>query len=290
MRSEHPLAEAIVRKAEEKGIEIKEPDDFEVIAGKGIIASLNGDRILVGSRKLMLENEIAIGRDVENALQKLEGEAKTAILVALNKEIIGVIGIADTLKEMAKEAIDALHKMGKKVAMITGDNKRTASAIAEILGIDTVLAEVLPHQKAEKVKKLQDKGEIVSFVGDGINDAPALAQSDLGIAIGSGTDIAIESGEIVLIRDDLMDVVRAIKLSEKTLNKIKQNLFWAMIYNTILIPVAAGVLYPFTGIAFKPEWAGAAMALSSVSVVTNSLLLKRYYPDRGKNKDGSEGK
>ncbi len=277
-RNEHPLSEAIVRKAEAEKIVVEEPEKFETLAGKGVIASFNGNRILVGSRKLMLENSVVIDERVEDALQKLEMEAKTAVLVALNGRIVGVIGIADTLKESALEAISELHRMGKKVAMITGDNRRTAETIAKKLGIDFVLAEVLPHQKAEEVRRLQENGEIVAFVGDGINDAPALAQADLGIAIGSGTDIAIESGDIVLMRDDLRDVVAAIQLSEKTLSKIKQNFFWAMIYNTVLIPVAAGLLYPFFGIVFQPEWAGAAMAMSSVSVVTNSLLMKNYVP------------
>ncbi len=277
-RSEHPLAEAIVRKAESEGIEVEEPEKFEVITGKGVVASLNGNRILVGSRKLMTENGLTLDEKIEKVLQRLEKEAKTAILVASNGKIVGAIGIADTIKESAKETIEELHRMGKKVAMITGDNRRTAEAIARKLGIDKVLAEVLPHQKAEEVKRLQEQGEVVAFVGDGINDAPALAQADLGIAMGSGTDVALESGEIVLMRDDLRDVVAAIQLSEKTLNKIKQNLFWAMIYNTVLIPVAAGVLYPFFGIVFRPEWAGLAMALSSVSVVTNSLLMKNYVP------------
>jgi len=277
-RSEHPLAEAVVRKAEERGIEIDEPEKFEVIAGKGVMASLNGNRILVGSRKLMVENGVEVDDRAEKDLQSLEEEAKTAVLVATNGRVVGVIGIADTIKESAAEAIQELHRMGKKVAMITGDNSRTAKAIARKLGIDTVMAEVLPHQKAEKVKRLQENGEVVAFVGDGINDAPALAQANLGIAIGSGTDVAIESGEIVLMRDDIKDVVAAIQLSEKTLGKIKQNLFWAMIYNTILIPVAAGLLYIPLGLTFRPEWAGLAMAMSSVSVVTNSLLMKNYVP------------
>ncbi len=277
-RSEHPLAEAIVRRAETEGVEINDPEKFEVIAGKGVVASFNGSRILVGSRKLMTENGLKVDEKIEEILQTLEKEAKTAILVASNGKIIGAVGIADTIKDSAIEAIDELHRMGKKVAMITGDNKRTAEAIARKLGIDTVLSEVLPHQKAEEVKRLQENGEVVAFVGDGINDAPALAQADLGIAIGSGTDVAIESGEIVLMRDDLRDVVAAIQLSGKTLNKIKQNLFWAMIYNTILIPVAAGLFYPVFGLVFRPEWAGLAMAMSSVSVVTNSLLMKNYIP------------
>lgn len=275
-RSEHPLAEAIVRRAEAEGIEIEEPEEFEVITGKGVVASLNGDRILVGSRKLMTEHGLRVDGRAEEILQKLEEDAKTAILVALNDRILGVVGIADTLKNSAREAIEELHKMGKKVAMITGDNRRTAEAIAKRLKIDEVLAEVLPHEKAEEVRRLQQRGEVVAFVGDGINDAPALAQADLGIAIGSGTDVAIESGDIVLVRDDLRDVVTAIQLSEKTLRKIKENLFWAMIYNSVLIPVAAGLLYPLFGIVFQPEWAGLAMAMSSVSVVTNSLRLRRW--------------
>jgi Cu+-exporting ATPase len=276
-RSEHPLAEAIVRKANAEGYDVEEADSFEVISGKGVIASLNGNKILVGSRKLMLDSGVEMNEEIESVLQKLETEAKTAIIVALNGRVTGVVGIADTIKESAVEAIEELHRMGKKVAMITGDNIRTASAIANRLNIDTVLAEVLPQQKAEEVKRLQ-KNEVVAFVGDGINDAPALAQADLGIAIGSGTDIAIESGEIILMRDDLRDVVTAIQLSQKTLSKIKQNIFWAMIYNTILIPIAAGILYPPFGIVFQPEWAGLAMAMSSVSVVTNSLLMKNYTP------------
>ncbi len=288
-RSEHPLAEAIVRKAEESGIEIDEPEKFEIIAGKGVVASLNRNRILVGSRKFMVENGLKVDERVDRGLQRLEEEAKTAILVTINGKVIGAIGIADTIKESATEAIEELHRMGKKVAMITGDNSRTARAIARKLGIDTVMAEVLPHQKAEEVKMLQESGEVVAFVGDGINDAPALAQADLGIAIGSGTDIAIESGEIVLMRDDIRDVVAAIQLSEKTLGKIKQNLFWAMIYNTILIPVAAGLLYIPIGLVFRPEWAGLAMAMSSVSVVVGFLLMKNYVPPiKGKSLKSDE--
>lgn len=278
-RSEHPLAEAVVRKAEAEQISVKEPEKFEIIEGKGVIASHNGDRILVGSRRLLVQNGLAVD-EIEDSLQKLEMEAKTAILVASNSNVMGIIGIADTLKDSSAEAVERLHRMGKKVAMITGDNRSTADAIASKLGIDTVLAEVLPHQKAEEVRRLQTEGEKIAFVGDGINDAPALAQADLGIAIGSGTDIAIESGEIVLMKNDLKDVVAAIQLSGKTLNKIKQNLFWAMIYNAMLIPAAAGLLYPFFDIYFRPEWAGAAMALSSVSVVTNSLLMKNYKPQK----------
>ncbi|WP_330999886.1 heavy metal translocating P-type ATPase [Archaeoglobus neptunius] len=276
-RSEHPIAEAIVRRAEIEGIEVDEPEKFEVLPGKGVVASINGKRILVGNKKLMIENGVAVN-ELDGILQDLEKGGKTAVILSLNGSVAGVIGIADTLKDDAAEVVEELHRMGKKVAMITGDNRRTAEAIARQLGIDHVLSEVLPHEKAEEIKRLQQDGEIVAFVGDGINDAPALAQADLGIAIGSGTDVAIESGDIVLIREDLKDVVAAIQLSEKTLGKIKQNIFWALIYNAVLIPMAAGLLYPLYGILFRPEWAGFAMAMSSVSVVTNSLLMKRYVP------------
>ena len=221
----------------------------------------------------MQDNKIKVS-DIESKLTKLENEGKSVMIVAVNKKLLGLIAVADTLKENSEEAVRELHKIGKEIIMITGDNQRTANAIAKQLGIDRVLAEVLPQDKAAEIKKLQGKGRKVAMVGDGINDAPALAQSDLGIAIGSGTDIAIETGDVVLIKDDLRDVVTAIDLSRFTLRKIKQNLFWAFIYNVVGIPVAAGILYPATGWLLSPLIAGAAMALSSVSVVTNSLRLK----------------
>lgn len=276
-RSSHPLAEAIVEKAKVEGVEISEPEKFEVIAGKGVVAEVNGSRILVGNRKLIEENDASFD-NINQILSKIEGEGKTAVLVAKDGRVMGIIAIADTIKDSAKVAVDELKRMGKKVGIISGDSRSVAKAIAEKLGMDFVIAEVLPNEKALHVRRLQENGEVVAFVGDGINDAPALAQADLGIAVGSGTDIAIESGDIVLVRDDLRDVVAAIQLSEKTLKKIKQNIFWAMIYNTLLIPAAAGLLYPFFGIVFKPEFAGFAMAMSSVSVVTNSLLMKNYIP------------
>ncbi|WP_297070489.1 heavy metal translocating P-type ATPase [Thermococcus sp.] len=273
-RSEHPLGEAVVRKAEELGLELDEPEEFEAIAGKGLRAVVGGRRVLAGNRSLMLERGIEVA-GVEEMLRRLENEAKTAVIVAVDGKIAGILGIADTIKEGAKEAIGELHSMGKKVGMITGDNRRTAEAIGETLGVDHILAEVLPGEKAGEVKKLQENGETVVFVGDGINDAPALAQADVGIAVGNATDIAMESGDIVLMRNDPLDAVRAIKLSQKTLGKIKQNIFWAMFYNTMLIPFAAGLAFVLFGMEFRPEWAAGAMSISSVSVVTNSLLLKR---------------
>jgi Cu+-exporting ATPase len=223
----------------------------------------------------MKEKKIAIDKS-ENILKKLEEQGKTAIIVAINKKIEGIIAVADTLKEHSKEAIEELHKLGKETVMITGDNERTAKAIAEQAGIRRVLAEVLPEKKAAEIKRLQGEGKVVAAVGDGINDAPMLTQADIGIAIGSGTDIAIESGDVVLVKADLRDVVTAMKLSSYAMKKIKQNLFWAFIYNIVGIPIAAGVLYPFTGWLLSPVIAAAAMAFSSVSVVSNSLLMKRF--------------
>ena len=274
-RSEHPLAEAIVNKAKKEKIPIQEPKKFNSITGKGVEAFYRNNKILLGNRKLMQDNKIRIS-DIEGEIVKLENEGKTVMLVAQNKALIGLVAVADTLKENSKEAVSELHKMRKEIIMITGDNQRTANAIAKQLGIDRVLAEVLPQDKANEIKKLQGKGKKVAMVGDGINDAPALAQSDLGIAIGSGTDIAIETGDIVLIKSDLRDVVTAIDLSRFTLRKIKQNLFWAFFYNTAGIPIAAGILYPFTGFLLNPIIAGIAMAFSSVSVVGNTLLMNFY--------------
>jgi Cu+-exporting ATPase len=276
--SQHPLAEAIVRRAEEQGVALEESEGFDTFGGKGVTATVAGKEVLIGNRTLFDERHISYLEAVEEQIVQLETEGKTTILVALDGEIRGIIAIADTLKESTKEAIKAFKDMRLNVVMITGDNARTAHAIAKQIGIERVLAEVLPQDKAEEVKKLQERGEVVAFVGDGINDAPALAQADVGIAIGSGTDVAIESGEIVLITDDLMDAVSAVQLSKKVMSRIKQNLFWAFAYNTALIPMAAGILYPFFGITFKPELAGLAMALSSVTVVTLSLMLRKYIP------------
>jgi P-type Cu+ transporter len=272
--SEHPLGEAIVNGAKERKIQINSPKKFNSITGRGIEAVVGNKNILLGNRKLMKEKKVDV-KAIEQTLQKLEDEGKTAMLIAVNKKLVGIVAVADTLKENSSEAVEMLQNIGKKVIMITGDNKRTANAIAKLAGVKNVLAEVLPEDKSNEVKKLQADGEVVAMVGDGINDAPALAQAEIGIAIGSGTDVAIESGDIVLIKEDLRDVVKAMKLSSLTMSKIKQNLFWAFFYNTVGIPIAAGVLYPFTGWLLNPIIAGAAMAFSSVSVVTNSLILKR---------------
>jgi Cu+-exporting ATPase len=280
--SQHPLAEAVVRTAKNAGITIEKADHFDTYSGKGVIASVLGETILAGNRLLMQEKGVEISDDIEKQLAAFEQDGKTAVLIAAANQLAGVIAIADTLKETSGESVRQLKAMGIQVVMITGDNSRTAHAIARKIGIDRVVAEVLPQDKAVEVKALQEKGEIVAFVGDGINDAPALAQADVGIAIGSGTDVAIESGDVVLIKDDLRDAVAAIQLSKKVMGRIKGNIFWAFAYNAALIPVGAGVLYPFYGFTFRPELAALAMALSSVTVVTLSLLLKNYIPEAKK--------
>jgi len=273
--SEHPLGEAIIKGAKEKNIVLKEITDFESITGKGVSAKIEDSFILLGNRKLMEERNIDIAK-ARNDLEKWENEGKTAMLVARDQNLIGIIAVADTLKDYSKEAVAKLKSMRKQVIMITGDNRRTGEAIAKQLGIKRVLAEVLPEDKSQEIKNLQKEGLKVAMVGDGINDAPALTQADIGLAIGTGTDVAIESADIVLIKDDLRDVVMAMDLSRYAMKKIKQNLFWAFFYNMAGIPVAAGVLYPFTGFLLNPMIAGAAMAFSSVSVVSNSLLMKKY--------------
>ena len=273
--SEHPLGEAIVEGAKKRNLNLQEVKNFESVTGKGVIAEVKGIPVLLGNRRLMRDKniDISIARD---DLERLENEGKTAMLVVANNRLIGLVAVADTLKEFSKEAVAKLKRMKNQVIMITGDNKRTGDAIAKQAGIDRVLAEVLPEDKAAEIKKLQQEGLKVAMVGDGINDAPALTQADIGLAIGTGTDVAIESADLVLIKDDLRDVVMVMDLSRYAMNKIKQNLFWAFFYNTIGIPVAAGILYPFTGFLLNPLIAGAAMAFSSVSVVSNSLLMKRY--------------
>jgi Cu+-exporting ATPase len=281
--SSHPLAEAIVRKARSENINLNSVLAFNTFSGKGVTAKVDGNEILIGNRILFTENNISYQKH-ERQIVQMESEGKTVLLIGLGNKLVGLIAIADTLKETTKAAISQFKSMGLKVAMITGDNKRTATAVGKQIGIDKVLAEVLPEDKAAEVKKLQEQGEVVGFVGDGINDAPALAQADVGIAIGSGTDVAIESGEIVLMKDDLLDAVGGVQLSRKVMSRIKQNIFWAFAYNTALIPVAAGVLYPFFGITFRPELAGLAMAMSSVTVISLSLMLRGYVPPSKKVK------
>jgi Cu+-exporting ATPase len=297
--SEHPLGQAIVRGAQDKDIELFTPDSFKAITGRGIevVLSITGNdapdlqskpetktrqsRVLVGNRKLMEERNIPLA-GLEAESDRLAGEGKTPMYVALDGKAAGIVAVADVLKKSSTAAVERLHKMGIEVAMITGDNKKTAAAIARQAGIDRVLAEVLPQDKAAEVKKLQGASpnhrNVVAMIGDGINDAPALVQADIGIAIGSGADVAMESADIVLMRGDLMDVPTAINLSKRTIRTIKQNLFWAFGYNTLGIPIAAGVLYLFGGPLLNPIFAAAAMSMSSVSVLTNALRLKRFKP------------
>ncbi|AYE34990.1 heavy metal translocating P-type ATPase [Clostridium septicum] len=273
--SEHPLGEAIVKGAEEKGLDLKEIQEFNAIPGHGIEVKINDKNILLGNKKLMIEKNIDISIMVEDA-DRLANQGKTPMYISIDNSIGGIIAVADTVKPSSKKAIETLHNMGIKVAMITGDNKKTANAIAREVGIDIILAEVLPEDKANEVKKLQENGDKVGMVGDGINDAPALVQADIGIAIGSGTDVAIESADIVLMRSDLMDVSTAIKLSKATIKNIKENLGWAFGYNILGIPVAMGVLHIFGGPLLNPMIAAAAMSLSSVSVLLNALRLRRF--------------
>jgi Cu+-exporting ATPase len=275
--SEHPLGEAIVKKAREEGVDLLETKDFQAIAGHGIEATVDSKRVLLGNLRLMEEKEISIN-GLFNKAERLSNEGKTPMFLAVEKQAAGIIAVADTLKENSKEAVKAFHRMGLEVVMLTGDNQRTARAIANQIGVDRVLAEVLPEMKAEEVRRLQSEGRKVGMVGDGINDAPALAQANVGIAIGTGTDVAMESSDITLIAGDLRGIVTAIALSKATIRNIKQNLFWAFAYNTILIPVAAGVLFPFFGILLNPIFAAGAMAISSVTVVSNALRLRRFKP------------
>lgn len=270
--SEHPLATAVVKKAKEDKIALAQVKNFAAIEGKGVRASYDGQTAFVGSDRLL--EEISISQEMKDQAIKLQKEAKTVVYVGLGQEIIGLIAIQDVPKPSSKAAIAELKKRGLKTIMLTGDNPNVANAIGKEVSIDQVIAGVLPTEKAAEIKKLQDEGRKVAFVGDGINDAPALSTADVGIAMGSGTDVAIESGGIVLVQNDLMGVVRALDISKKTFNRIKLNLFWALIYNTIGIPIAAG-LFMGLGLTLSPELAGLAMAFSSVSVVTSSLLLNK---------------
>jgi len=273
-RSEHPLAEAVVRAARDRRLDLAEPGEFEAVAGHGVRAVIDGRRVLVGNRRL-LRGEGIDPTPLDEDWERSSGEGKTPMAVAVDGEAAGVLAVADTLKEGSAEAVAALREMGLEVVMITGDNERTARAVAGQVGIDTVLAGVLPGDKAEEVRRLQAEGRRVAMVGDGINDAPALAQADVGVAIGTGTDVAMEASDITLVRGDLRGVLTALHLSRRTMRIIRQNLFWAFAYNSAGIPVAAGILYPLTGWLLSPILASAAMAASSVSVVSNSLRLRR---------------
>ena len=270
--SEHPLATAVVKKAKENNISLANVKNFAAIEGRGVKANYDNQEAFVGSERLL--EDISISQEMKDQAAKLQKEAKTVVYVGLGQEIIGLIAIQDVPKASSKAAIAELKKRGLKTVMLTGDNENVAQAIGKEVGIDQVIAGVLPTEKAAEIKKLQDSGRTVAFVGDGINDAPALSTANVGIAMGSGTDIAIESGGIVLVQNDLMGVVRALEISKKTFNRIKLNLFWALIYNTIGIPIAA-CLFMGLGLTLSPELAGLAMAFSSVSVVTSSLLLNK---------------
>jgi P-type Cu+ transporter len=281
--SEHPLGQAVIKKAKDRGLIVNNPESFKAIPGHGLKAGYAGHTILIGNTKLMADNRIGLmEQSVDSIMTELQKEGKTATFVSIDEKLSGIIAMADTVKEHAHEAIVSLKNLGIEVIMLTGDNERTSKAIASKLGIEKVIPQVLPDQKEEVIVRLQSEGKIVAMVGDGINDAPALARADLGIAIGSGTDVAKETGGIILIKGDVRDVVTAFQLGRKTVSKIKQNLFWAFAYNTGLIPVAAGALVPIFGAemyAWLPFLAAAAMAMSSVSVVGNSLLLGRYKPE-----------
>ncbi len=278
--SNHPIAKAIVNKANEMNIDLDSTTDFENVTGKGLRAQLNGSEVLAGNLALMQANEIEVSRDAVERYHELESQSKTIIFIAQDKTVKGILSLSDKIKANSKRTIDELHKMGVETYMLTGDNESTALNVAREVGIDNVRAGVLPENKLSIVKETQaNNTKKVLFVGDGINDAPALTQADIGVAMGNGTDIAMESGDIVVMEGDLENVVAAVQFSKKVMRRIKENIFWAFAYNSILIPVAAGVLYPAFGITFQPALAGLAMAMSSVTVITLSLMLKRYVPE-----------
>ena len=279
--SQHPLAEAIVAGAAGRGIEVRAPEKFDSVPGHGIEARVDGRRVLIGSRRLMEREGINTG-GLEGQVQALASDGKTAMYVAVDKRIAGVVAVADPIRDSAREAVRALHGLGIQTVMLTGDNRRTAEAVARQLGIDEVIAEVLPADKARKVAELQGAGRKVAMVGDGVNDAPALAQAMVGIAIGAGTDVAVETADVVLVKNDPADVSRSIQLARKVRGKIKQNLFWAAIYNLIAIPIAGGVLYPSLGVLLRPEWAALVMSASTMTVTANALLLNRVRFQRGR--------
>jgi Cu2+-exporting ATPase len=276
--SEHPLARAIVEGAKERSLSLAEAESFQAITGHGLEATVDGRRLLVGNRKLMADQGISLD-GLEDRASQLAAAGRTPMFVAIDGAAAGIVAVADTIKPSARRAVQRFQELDIEVAMITGDNRRTAEAVARELGVERVFAEVLPEDKARHVKELQDEGKFVAMVGDGVNDAPALAQADVGIAIGAGTDVAIETARVVLMKSDPLDVLRAIRLSKATVTKMKQNLFWASIYNVLAIPIAAGGLYPSLRLELRPEWAALLMSLSSIIVATNAVLLKRVEKD-----------
>ncbi|MHA1962020.1 MAG: heavy metal translocating P-type ATPase [Candidatus Thorarchaeota archaeon] len=277
--SEHPLAEAVVQYAEKLGIDIPSASDFVSTTGRGVQAIVEGQSVLIGNDKFMRENSVDIS-DVEKQGLAFQEEGKTTVFAAVDGRLLALLAIADKLKDTSIHAVDSLKRMGIEVWMITGDKEVTAQTIADSIGIEKVMAEVLPAEKAEQVKELQSQGRTVAMAGDGVNDAVAIAQADVGIALGSGTDVSVETGDIVLVKDDLLDVVTGIQLGSRTMSKIKQGFFWALIYNVALLPIAAGLLFPSAGLVLRPEFAGLAMALSSVSVIANALTLNRFKPEK----------
>ena len=279
IHSQHPIAEALFNNEDKNGFELYDVDDFENISGKGIVGKICDDEYYIGNKKLIESENITISDKLLTDLKAQELEMKTTIIMASKSSgVISLISVADVIKDNSKKAIDYLHSMGIKTTMVSGDNINTSQIIAQKVGIDEVKAELLPGEKLAYVKQLQDKGEVVAFIGDGINDAPSLSQANVGIAIGTGTDVAIDSGDIILINGDLLNAVAGLQISKKTISRVKLNLFWAFAYNIILVPIAAGILYPWH-VVFMPEYGALAMALSSVSVITLSLLLKRYTPE-----------
>ena len=272
--SQHPLAEAIVREAQQRGLTVTAPEKFDSIPGYGVIATVSGKTVLIGNAKLMAREKVNIA-SLEAKTSQFSSDAKTAMYVAKDGKLLGVIAVADVIRPSAKGAVEALKNLGVQTVMLTGDNARTANAVAKQLGMDTVIADVLPEDKAAKVKALQLEGRKVAMVGDGVNDAPALAEAEVGMAIGAGTDVAVETADVVLMNSDPAAVAMSIKLARAVRGKIVQNLFWAAIYNVLAIPVAAGVLYPSLGILLRPEWAALLMSASTVIVTLNALLINR---------------
>ena len=273
--SEHPLAAAIVAAASERGVELVGVDGFQSLTGKGVVGNVSGKRVALGNQVLMKSLSITVDAVIAERAERLRAEGQTVMLAAVNGQIAGLLGVADPIKASTPEAIQQLHADGLRIVMLTGDSRKTAEAVARELGIDDVIAEVLPDQKADAIKRLQGEGRVVAMAGDGVNDAPALAQAQVGIAMGTGTDVAMESAGLTLVKGDLRAIVRARTLSRAVMANIRQNLFFAFVYNLLGVPLAAGILYPFFGLLLSPMIASAAMTFSSVSVITNALRLRK---------------